>query len=103
MAMERENRTLTIGPLGLEVHYLSIYWACAQAKNKNLPEEEKSSSKKIALINKRRGLIVIASESVPRMKTSSAIMGRGPGRWFDGKDDNPRNLVRSDKHCRGIR
>ena len=55
------------------------------------------------LINKRWGLIVIALESVLRMKTSSARMGRGLGRWFDGKDDNHRNLVRSDKHCRGIR
>ena len=45
----------------------------AQAKNKDLPEEEKSSSEEIALINKWWGLIVIASESVPRMKTSSAI------------------------------
>ena len=103
MAMERENRSLTIGPLGPEVHYLSIYWACAQVENKNLPKEEKSSSEEIALINKRWGLIIIASESVPRMKTSLARMGRGPGRWFDGKDDKSRNSVRSDKHCRGIR
>ena len=55
------------------------------------------------LINKRWSLIVIAPESVSRMKTSSARLGRGPGRWFDSKDDNPRNLVGSDKHCRDIR
>ena len=47
----------------------------AQVENKNLPEEEKSSSEEIALINKRWDLIVIASESVPRMKTSSARLG----------------------------
>ena len=103
MAMELENRTLTIGPLGLEVHYLSIYWACAQVENKNLPKEEKSSSEEIVLINKRWGLIVIALESVLRMKTSSARMGRGLGRWFDGKDDNHRNLVGADKHSKDIR
>ena len=66
-----------------------------QAENKDLLEEEKSSSEEIALINKIWGLIVIALESVPRMKTSLARLGRGPGRWFDGKDDNPGNSVRS--------
>ena len=55
----------------------------AQAENENLPEEE------IALINKRWGLVIIAPEGVSRMKTSSAGLGRGPGRWFDSKDDNP--------------
>ena len=40
----------------------------AQVENKDLPEE-KSSLEEIALINKRWGLIVIVSESVPRMKT----------------------------------
>ena len=44
----------------------------AQAENKDLPEEEKSSSEEIVLINKRWGLIIIAPESVLRMKTSSA-------------------------------
>ena len=61
----------------------------AQAENKDLPEEEKSSLEEIALINKRLGLVIMAPESVPRMKTSSAELGRGPGRWFDSKDDNP--------------
>ena len=75
----------------------------AQAENKDLPEEEKSSSEEIVLINKRWGLIIIAPESVLRMKTSSAWLGQGPGRWFDGKDDNPGNSVGSDKHCRDIR
>ena len=80
MAMERENRTLTIGPLGPEVHYLSIYWACAQVENKNLPKEEKSSSEETALINKRWGLVMIAQKSSPRMKESSARQSRGPKR-----------------------
>ena len=75
----------------------------AKAENKDLPEEEKFSSKKIALINKRWGLIVIAPKSVSRMKTSSARLGRGPRRWFDSKDDNPRNSVGLDKHCKDIR
>ena len=71
----------------------------AQAENKDLLEEEKFSSEKIALINKRWGLIVIAPKSVhPRHR-----LGRGPGRWFDSKDDNPRHSVGSDKHCRDIR
>ena len=74
-----------------------------QAENKDLLEEEKSSSEEIALINKMWGLIVIALESVPRMKTSLARLGRGPGRWFDGKDDNLENSIRSDKYCRDIR
>ena len=43
-----------------------------QTENKDLPEEEKSLSKEIALINKRWGLIVIAPKGVPRMKMSSA-------------------------------
>ena len=68
----------------------------AQAENKDLSEEEKSSLKKIALINKRWGLVIIAPESVPRMKTSSARLGQGLGRWFDSKDDNPRNSVGAD-------
>ena len=68
----------------------------AQDENKDLSEEEKSSLEKIALINKRWGLVIIAPESVPRMKTSLARMGRGPGRWFDVKDDKSRNSVRSD-------
>ena len=61
----------------------------AQAENEDLPEEEMSSSEEIALINKRWGLILMALESVPRMKTSSTELGRGPGRWIDSKDDNP--------------
>ena len=61
----------------------------AQAENEDLLEEEKSSLEEIALINKRLGLVIMAPESVPRMKTSSAELGRGPGRWFDSKDDNP--------------
>ena len=75
----------------------------AQAENKNLPEEEKSSSEEIALINKRWGLIIIALESVPRMKMSLARLGRGLRRWFDNKDDNPKNSVGANKHCRDIR
>ena len=47
----------------------------AQAKNKDLHEEEKSLSEEIALINKRWVLVIIAPESVPRMKTSSARLG----------------------------
>ena len=66
-----------------------------------MPEEEKSSSEEIALINKRWGLIIIAL--VLRMKTSSTRLGRGLGRWFDSKDDNPINSVGVDKHCRDIR
>ena len=75
----------------------------AQTENKDLSEEEKSLSEEIALINKRWGLVVIAPENVPRMKTSSARLGRGPGRWFDNKDDNLGNSVGADKHCRVIR
>ena len=75
----------------------------AQAENKDLPEEEKSSSEEIALINKRWVLVIIAPKSVPRMKTSSARLGRGLGRWFDSKDDNPRNSIEADKHCIDIK
>ena len=75
----------------------------AQAENKDLPEEEKSSLGEISLINKRWGLIIIAPEGVPRMKTFSARLGQGLGSWFDSKDDNLRNSVRADKHCRDIR
>ena len=47
----------------------------AQAENKDLPEEEMSSLEEIALMNKRWGLVLKVSESVPRMKTSSAELG----------------------------
>ena len=33
-------------------------------------------------------MVVIALESVPKMKTSSARLSKGPGRWFDSKGDN---------------
>ena len=75
----------------------------AQAENENLPKEEISSSEEIALMNKRWGLVIMALESVPRMKTSSAELSRGPGRWIDNKDDNPWNLVGADKHYKDIR
>ena len=41
-------------------------------------------------------MVIIAPESVPRMKTSSARLGQDLGRWFDSKDDNPENLVGAD-------
>ena len=44
----------------------------AQAENKNLLEEEKSSLEETVLMNKRWGLVMIAQESSPRMKESSA-------------------------------
>ena len=44
----------------------------AQAENEDLPEEEMSLSEKIALMNRRWGLVLKAPESVPRMKTSLA-------------------------------
>jgi len=61
----------------------------AQAKNEDPPEDEMSSSKEISLMNKKWGLVLKALESVLRMKTSSAELGRDPGKWIDGKDDNP--------------
>ena len=44
----------------------------AQAENEDLPEEEMSSPEEITLMNKRWGLVIMALESVSRMKTSSA-------------------------------
>ena len=75
----------------------------AQAENKDLPEEEKSSLEEITLMSKRWCLVIIALESVSRMKTSSARLGRGPRRWFDSKDDNLGNSIRVDKHYRDIK
>ena len=74
-----------------------------QAENKDLPEEEKFSSEETALMNKRWGLVMIAQKSSPRMKGSSVGQNRGPIRWFIGKDDDPRNSVGADRHCRDIR
>jgi len=54
----------------------------AQAENKDLPEEEKSSLEETALMNKMWGLVMIAQKSSPRMKGSSARQSRGPIRWF---------------------
>ena len=61
----------------------------AQAKNEDLPEEEMSLSEEIALMNRRWDLVLRASESVPRIKTSSTGLGRGLRKWIDSKDDNP--------------
>ena len=61
----------------------------AQVENEDPPKDEMSSSKEIALMNKSWGLVLKALESVSRMKTSSTELGRGPGKWIDGKDDNP--------------
>ena len=61
----------------------------AQVENKDPPEGEMSLSKEIALMNKRWGLVLKAPENVPRMKTSSAELGQGLGKWIDSKDDNP--------------
>ena len=61
----------------------------AQVENKDPPEGEMSLSKEIALMNKRWGLVLKAPKSVPRMKTSSAKLGRGPRKWIDSRDDNP--------------
>ena len=61
----------------------------AQAENKDSLEDEMSSLEEIALMNKRWGLVLKASKSVSRMKTSSAELGRGPGKWIDSKDDDP--------------
>ena len=75
----------------------------AQAENKDPPKEEMSSLEEIALMNKRWGLVLKAPKSAPRMKTSLAELGRGPGKWIDGKDDNPWNSFGANKHCRDIR
>ena len=75
----------------------------AQAENKDLLEEEKSSSEETVLMNKRWDLVIIAQESVPRMKESSARQSRGPKRWFISKGDDPGNLVGVDKHYKDIR
>ena len=88
--------------MGLEVHYLSIYWACGPSREQGSARGGEVFAEEIALINKRWGLVIIALESVPRMKTSLAKLGR-PGRWFDSKDDNPENSIGADKHCRDIR
>ena len=60
----------------------------AQVENKDPPEDEMSSSEEIALMNKMWGLVLRAPESVSRVKTSSAELGRGLGKWINRKDDN---------------
>ena len=47
----------------------------AQAGSEDLPEEEMSLSEKIALINKRWDMVIMASKSVSRMKTSLVKLG----------------------------
>ena len=54
-------------------------------------------------MTKRWDLVIIAQESVPRMKESSARQSRGPKRRFINKSDDPENSVGADKHCRDIR
>ena len=52
---------------------------------------------------KRWDLVMIAPESVPRMKMSSARLSQGPRRWFISKGGDLGNSVGADKHCRDIR
>ena len=59
------------------MHYLSYVGPVAQAENKDPPEDEMSSSEKIALMNKRWGLVLKALESVPRMKSSAEELENG--------------------------
>jgi len=61
----------------------------AKAEDKDPPEDEMSLSKEITLMNKWWGLVLKASESVSRTKTSSVELGRGLGKWIDSKDGNP--------------
>ena len=61
----------------------------AQAEDKDLPEDEMSSSTEITLMNEWWGLVLKAPESLRRTKTSSAELGQGPGKWIDSKDGNP--------------
>ena len=75
----------------------------AQAEDNDLPEEEKPSSEETVLKIERWDLVIIALESMARMKTSSARPSQGPRRWFIRKDDDPQNLVGVDKHLRDIR
>ena len=75
----------------------------AQAEDKDLPEEEKPSSEETVLKIERWDLVIIALESMARMKTSSARLSQGPRRWFISKDDDPENSVGVDKHLRDIR
>ena len=60
-----------LGPWAQKFIIYPYFGPVAQAKNEDPTEEEKSSSEEIALINKRWDLVIIAPESVPRMKTSS--------------------------------
>ena len=46
---------------------------------------------------------MIAPESVPRMKMSSARLSQGPRRWLISKGGDLGNSVGADKHCRDIR
>ena len=75
----------------------------AQAKDKDLPKDEMSSSEEITLMNKWWGLVLKASESLLRTKTSSTELGRGPGKWIDSKDGHPWNLFGMGKHGRDMR
>ena len=60
-----------------------------QAEDKDPPEDEMSLSVEITLMNKLWSLVLKASESLPRTKTFSAKLDRGPGKWIDSKDGNP--------------
>ena len=75
----------------------------AQAEDKDPPEDKMSSSEEITLMNKWWGLVLKASESLPRTKTSSAELGWGPGKWIDSKDGNPWNSFGVDKHGRNMK
>ena len=75
----------------------------AQAENKDLPNEENSSSDETLLINKKVGFGHNSSRECAEDEGVSARQSRGLKRWFISKSDDPKNSVAADKHCRDIR
>lgn len=67
------------------------------------PRRRSLRQKRLCWWTKRLALVIMAQESGLRMNKSSARQSRGLKRWSINKGDDPRNLVRADKHCRDIR
>ena len=75
----------------------------AQAENKDLLKEEKSSSEETVLMNKKVGFVRNSSREYAKDESVLVLPSRGPKRWFKGKSNDLENSVGADKHCKDIR
>ena len=75
----------------------------AQAENKDLLKEQKSSLEETVLINRKVGFGHNSSKECAEDENVLGQTKLGPKRWFISKGDNPKNSIGVDKHCKDNR